>query len=47
MNKDVLRELGLENLLPKTVGGKRRKSSLVIYQDMESLEKRGPYVPLD
>jgi hypothetical protein len=47
LNKDVLRELGLENLLPKTVGGKRRKSSLVIYQDMESLEKRGPYVPLD
>lgn len=45
-NKD-LKELGLENLLPKEIGGKRRKSSLVIYGDMESLEQRGPYVPLD
>jgi hypothetical protein len=44
---DVLRDLRLENLLPKTAGGKARKSSLVIYRDMGSLEKRGPYIPLD
>lgn len=47
LSDEELKDLGLKHLLPKSAGGETRRRSVVIYRDMESLEKRGPYIPLN